>query len=77
LVTFIMDTRIDDQATSDLVHRVRGEFLEMPGLRLNVPQAQRLWGLDAPRCTAVLDTLVERGVLARSERGYSLVGHRP
>ena len=29
-----------------LVHRVRGEFLEMPGLRLTRAQAQRLWGLD-------------------------------
>lgn len=26
--------------------RVRGEFLEMPGLRLTMPQARRLWGLE-------------------------------
>jgi hypothetical protein len=27
-----------------LLHRVYGEFLEMPGLRLTCQQAQRLWG---------------------------------
>ena len=28
----------------ELVRRVRGEFLEMPGLVLTFPQAERLWG---------------------------------
>ena len=56
---------------------MHGEFLEMPGLQLNLPQAQRLWGLDAPNCKAVLDALVEGGVLARSDRGYSLRRSQP
>jgi hypothetical protein len=72
-----MTTTRNDTSASDLARRVRGEFMEMPGLRLNVPQAQRLWGLDAVRCEAVLDELVEGGVLARSDRGYSLRRNQP
>ena len=41
-----------------VVNRVRCEFMEMPGLRLTLPQAARLWGLDAPVCQAVIDVLV-------------------
>ena len=33
----------------DVVRRVRGEFLEMPGLRLTAQQARRLWRLDEIR----------------------------
>ena len=44
--------------------RVRAEFMEMPGLKLTLPQAARLFDLDAVRCEQVLDTLVQRGVLA-------------
>jgi hypothetical protein len=52
-----------------LLQRVRGEFLEMPGLRLTGAQAQRLWGLDAPTCRAVLDALVASHFLALSANG--------
>lgn len=37
--------------------------MEMPGLRLNLPQAQRLWGVDTTRCEAVLKALVDMGFL--------------
>jgi hypothetical protein len=67
-----MDTTLDAPATGELLRRIRGEFTEMPGLRLNLPQAQRLWGLDARHCEAALDALVERGVLACTQRVYSL-----
>ena len=30
----------------DVLQRIQGEFVEMPGLRLTAAQAQRLWGLD-------------------------------
>jgi hypothetical protein len=42
----------------DLLRRIRGEFIEMPGLRLTFRQAQRLWGLDARTCESVLARLV-------------------
>ena len=44
--------------------RVRAEFMEMPGLKLTIPQAARLFALDARRCEQVLDRLVVHGVLA-------------
>lgn len=48
-----------------LAIRVRGEFLEMPGLRLTLPEAQRLWGLGPDVCAQVVDLLVDRAVLRR------------
>ena len=41
------------------IDRLRAEFLEMPGLRLTVPQAQQLCGVDSTICQAVLDALVD------------------
>ena len=46
-----------------LVERVRGEFNEMPGLRLTPEQAARLWGLDERACSEVLRTLVSASFL--------------
>ncbi len=52
-----------------LLNRVRGEFLEMPGLRLSAPQAARLWHLDGQTATAVLSALVASGFLERRADG--------
>ena len=49
--------------------RVRGEYLEMPGLRLTSEQARQLWRLDEPACDAVLGALVDSGFLARTRDG--------
>ena len=51
------------------VTRVRAEFIEMPGMRLTIPQASRLWGLDQGACRAVVDTLVHGGFLYRTCAG--------
>jgi hypothetical protein len=48
-----------------ILNRVRGEFLEMPGLQLRVEQAQRLWGLDRPTCEELLACLVDAKFLSR------------
>jgi len=48
---------------------VRGEFTEMPGLRLTRAQAQRLWAMDPAACDAVLDALVDAGFLRRTREG--------
>ena len=53
----------------DIVRRVRGEFLEMPGLRLTEPQARRLWALEPSLCNAVLSELVANGFLLRTRDG--------
>ena len=57
--------------TDQMLHRARGEYLEMPGLRLTQRQAQRLWGLDEETCTGLLEFLVESKFLRRSGAGAS------
>ena len=52
-----------------LVHRVRNEFIEMPGLQLTLPQAARLWGLDHEASRLVIDALVEGDFLRWTPRG--------
>jgi hypothetical protein len=54
---------------TDIIRRIRGEYLEMPGLSLTVPQAQRLWGLEPAFCHDLLNALVESGFLVRTDRG--------
>jgi hypothetical protein len=53
----------------DILRRVQGEFLEMPGLRLTEAQARRLWGLEAADCSTLLDTLVEANFLFKTPDG--------
>ena len=53
----------------DVLRRVRGEFMEMPGLRLTEAQARRLWGLDAASCGALLGALVNDKFLFRTHDG--------
>jgi hypothetical protein len=48
------------------VQRVRGEFLEMPGLTLTVAQAARLWSFETGFCVAVLSALEEARFLVRT-----------
>jgi hypothetical protein len=57
------------RATDEALRRVRGEFLEMPGLRLTAPQARRLWGLDVASCEALIDALVSTNFLYRTRDG--------
>ncbi len=58
------------QVSSDLLlARIRGEFVEMPGMRLTLRQAQRLWALDARTCSSLLDMLVSARFLMRSADG--------
>jgi hypothetical protein len=51
--------------TTTLLNRVRSEFIEMPGLRLRLDQAQRLWNLDRTVCELVLSSLVDAKFLRR------------
>ena len=55
--------------SATLVERVRGEFIEMPGLQLTMPQAARLWGLDITACRNVVDVLVESAFLRWTDGG--------
>lgn len=53
----------------ELLQRVRGEYREMPGLRLTSLQAQRLFGLDPLACAAVLGALVKESFLYGNRDG--------
>jgi hypothetical protein len=69
---------VDEGAMKDVSHvgcneqllrRIRGEFLEMPGLQLTCRQAQRLFGLDERACLTLLDTLVAHEFLVHRPDG--------
>jgi hypothetical protein len=53
----------------DVLQRIQGEFVEMPGLRLTAPQAQRLWGLERDVCNALLGALVDAKFLSQTRDG--------
>ena len=48
---------------SALLTRIRAEYLEMPGLRLTLEQAQRFCGIDRALCQMVLNALVDEQFL--------------
>ena len=45
---------------------IRGEYLEVPGLRLTRSQVQRLWGLDEVTCDEVVRRLVDTRFLRQT-----------
>jgi hypothetical protein len=60
----------DTPPLESLVARVRGEYCEMPGLRLTFAQACRLWQVDVSTCEALLDQLVREGFLCKTNNGF-------
>jgi hypothetical protein len=52
-------------APTHLAGRVRAEFNEMPGMRLTLHQAARLWDMPVGTCECVLERLVSDGFLVR------------
>jgi hypothetical protein len=63
----------------DVLQRIQGEFVEMPGLRLTPAQAQRLWGLERDACNALLGALVDAKFLEQTRDGafVRVEGARP
>ena len=57
------------EAMTPLAVRVRGEYREMPGLRLTVRQAARLFSVAPEVADAVLHELRRASILARSDDG--------
>jgi hypothetical protein len=53
---------------------IRGEFLEIPGLRLTKDQIQQLWGLRADACTRVLEALLSQRFLQLTADGHYVHG---
>lgn len=54
---------------AQLLRRIKAEYLEMPGLRLTVAQAGRLWGLEPPACLDLLERLIGECFLQRRPDG--------
>jgi hypothetical protein len=52
-----------------VLHRIECEYREMPGLNVTPDQGARLWAVPRVEVVAILDRLVERGVLRRSRLG--------
>ena len=58
-----------------LMKRVRGEYREMPGMRLTLDQAMRLWMLDRQTCSDVLSSLVAAHFLEQDRDGRFMRAH--
>ena len=63
---------VPDHKTNALraLQLLKSEYLEMPGLRLTVPQASRLIGLDVDKTQPLLDALVDTGFLRHTSTGF-------
>jgi hypothetical protein len=61
-----------DEGMTPLLHRIRSEFLEMPGLRLTPAQAARLWAIDRHMSEQLLDGLTMTGFLLKNRDGAYL-----
>lgn len=58
-----------------VLHRVRGEFREMPGMRLTLEQAMRLWSLNRETCVSVLEELMASRFIQRDINGRYKLAH--
>jgi len=61
--------RRDMVARDALLSRIQGEFHDMPGLSLTVPQAARLFALRADIASRILDRLDDERVLRHKSNG--------
>jgi hypothetical protein len=61
----------DDAAA--MLQRIRGEFREMPGLKLTIAQAARLWHLDPASSRGSSRRLVVDVMLKRKADGVYLM----
>jgi hypothetical protein len=70
--------RRDRASREALVCRTIVEYQEMPGLRLSLAQAQRLFGLREDVCVRMLNTLVRQAILRVDANGaFVRNGGRP
>jgi hypothetical protein len=64
----------DRDTDSDLATRIRAEFAELPGLKLTLPQASRLFNVERVRCARILERLVTHGNLSTCSGSFLCVG---
>jgi hypothetical protein len=63
----MIDLSASNERFLEALVRARAEFLEMPGLKLTLDQAARLWALDGALCRSVLTALVESRFLIETK----------
>jgi len=62
---------------ADWLRVIQAEYRDIPGLKLTMPQAQRLWGLDGEVCEALFETLIASHFLCKtSAQSFVLAEHR-
>jgi hypothetical protein len=64
------DTDTARDVDLNLMARVYGEYLEMPGLQLTLAQASRLWNIQPATSAHVLERLVDASFLRRAGDRY-------
>ena len=64
----------DRETDSDLEIRIRAEFTEMPGMKLTLPQASRLFAVERVQCERILEELVTHGDLVTCAGSFLRVG---
>jgi hypothetical protein len=69
LIGAIRDGCRDINAVRQLSSQIEAEYMEMPGLSVTLPQAQRLWTADRHTCQTAFNLLIARGVLKMSVKG--------
>jgi hypothetical protein len=65
--TGIYATEAED---TDVRARIHAEYREMPGLKLTLAQASRLFNIEPVRCRRALEALVSGGVLRTDGRAF-------
>jgi DNA-binding IclR family transcriptional regulator len=71
-VNALRPTPQDAARSSALISRIHGQFIEMPGLSLTLPQASRLFGLPEATCLRLLIRLIDSGALRVLDGRYAL-----
>ena len=78
MASMFKGARMEPETLTALLVRVRGEYREMPGLRLTVRQAARLFAIPPDVADEVLRGLRRASVLTLSTDGcYSLICDSP
>ena len=56
----------DSNEEAQWLRMIQAEYREIPGLKLTMPQAQRLWGLDGHVCEALFERLIASRFLCKT-----------
>jgi hypothetical protein len=68
--TVLQPCAASEPCERDLQSRIRAEYDDMPGLKLTLSQASRLFDVDTDTCARVLVRLIADGVLSIREDSF-------